>query len=69
MLVLDEGTANLDEHTEGMIARGIAGLTMTRIAISHRPALVACADIVLHVEGGNVERIEKAFRTPIRAAS
>jgi ATP-binding cassette subfamily B protein RaxB len=69
VLVLDEGTANLDEHTEGMIARGIAGLPMTRVAISHRPALVTCADIVLHVEGGKVVRVEKPLRPAIRAAS
>ena len=69
VLGLDEGTANLDEHTEGMIARGIAGLPMTRIAISHRPALVKCADIVLHVEGGKIVRIEHPFRSHIRAAS
>jgi ATP-binding cassette subfamily B protein RaxB len=69
VLVLDEGTANLDERTEGMIARGIASLPMTRIAISHRPALVACADIVMHVEGGNIVRVEHPRRTHIRAAS
>jgi ATP-binding cassette subfamily B protein RaxB len=66
VLVLDEGTANLDEQTEGMIARGIAGLPMTRIAISHRPALVTCSDIVFHVEGGKIERRE---RSALRAAS
>lgn len=69
VLVLDEGTANLDERTEGMIARGIASLPMTRIAISHRPALVACADIVLHVEGGKIVRVEHPQRAHIRAAS
>ncbi|HYD24559.1 MAG TPA: peptidase domain-containing ABC transporter [Croceibacterium sp.] len=58
VLVLDEGTANLDEHTESLIARGIAAMPITRIAISHRPALVAYADVVLHVEGGKVERVE-----------
>ena len=69
VLVLDEGTANLDERTEGMIARGIAGLAMTRVAISHRPALVTCADVVLHVERGKVERVDHPTRAHIRAAS
>ncbi len=55
VLFLDEGTANLDEKTEEIIARRIADLKMTRIAISHRPALVSYADIVLHVENGKVE--------------
>ena len=69
VLVLDEGTANLDEPTEGMIARGIAGLEMTRVAISHRPALVTCSDLVLHVEGGKVERVEHPMRAQMRVAS
>lgn len=62
VLLLDEGTANLDEKTESQIALVIAGMPITRIAISHRPALVDLADIVLHVEGGKVERIDKQQR-------
>jgi ATP-binding cassette subfamily B protein RaxB len=56
VLFLDEGTANLDEKTEDMIARRIASLSSTRIAVSHRPALVNYADIVLRVEDGKVVR-------------
>ena len=58
VLLLDEGTANLDVKTEDIIARAIATMPTTRVAISHRPALVDLADIVLHVEGGKVERLE-----------
>jgi ATP-binding cassette, subfamily B, bacterial CvaB/MchF/RaxB len=59
VLFLDEGTANLDTKTEDLLARSIAGMTNTRIAISHRPALVRLADIVFNVEGGKVEQVER----------
>ena len=54
MLILDEGTANLDSQTEEVLARSISAWPITRIAISHRPALVRLADIVLEVDGGQV---------------
>ncbi len=59
-LVLDEGTANLDQQTEQRIAEWIARWPVTRVAISHRPALVDLADCVLHVEGGQVHRIDRS---------
>ena len=62
VLLLDEGTANLDVKTEDIIARSIAVMPITRVAISHRPALVDLADIVLHVEDGKVERVENRVR-------
>lgn len=68
VLLLDEGTANLDEKTEGLVALAISGLPITRIAISHRPALVDLADIVLHVEGGSVRRIDRHNRPSPLAA-
>jgi len=64
-LFLDEGTANLDEKTEHAIADIIASLDITRIAISHRPALVERADIVLRLSAGKIERIDQ---TPEPAA-
>lgn len=65
ILVLDEGTANLDEATENRIAEWIARWPATRVAISHRPALVRLADCVLHVEGGKVHPVERApFAAP-----
>lgn len=54
VLFLDEGTANLDQKTEQVLAQRIAGMPITRIAVSHRPALVQVAQIVLHVENGKV---------------
>jgi ATP-binding cassette subfamily B protein RaxB len=57
MLLLDEGTANLDPATEELIANMIADLPITRIVIAHRPALIERASRVLKVESGRVETI------------
>jgi len=40
LLMLDEGTANLDEANEEALADLIAGLPITRIVVAHQPALV-----------------------------
>jgi ATP-binding cassette subfamily B protein RaxB len=40
VLMLDEGTANLDEATEEAIADLIAKMSITRIVVAHRPALI-----------------------------
>ena len=37
---LDEGTANLDEENEEIIADLIAQMPITRIVVAHRPALI-----------------------------
>ena len=68
-LFLDEGTANLDEKTEMVIAQRIAAMPATRITVSHRPALVSFADVILHVENGKVETRKGAsslMRSPSR---
>ncbi len=52
ILILDEGTANLDVQTEEVIADLIAQLPITRIVVAHRPALLQRADRVLVVESG-----------------
>ena len=52
ILILDEGTANLDVQTEEVIADLIAQLPITRIVVAHRPALLQRADRVLLVESG-----------------
>ena len=40
VLILDEGTANLDEEVERQIANRIAGMQITRIVVAHRPELL-----------------------------
>lgn len=55
ILVLDEGTANLDVQTEDVIADLVAALPITRIVVAHRPALLQRADRVLVLKGGVFE--------------
>lgn len=55
ILLLDEGTANLDEATEWLIADLIDSLAMTRIVIAHRPALLSRATRTITLVDGRVE--------------
>lgn len=50
LLVLDEPTAGLDGATESALLDAVAGLGVTTIAVSHRPAVIARADQVLRLE-------------------
>lgn len=59
-LFLDEGTANLDIQNEEAIADTIAAMPITRIAITHRPALVERADIVFTLKDGQMVRNRRA---------
>ena len=49
ILILDEGTANLDKLSEERIADLVAGLEITRIVVAHRPALVRRAQRTLRL--------------------
>ncbi|WP_040349489.1 peptidase domain-containing ABC transporter [Brevundimonas sp. BAL3] len=66
ILILDEGTANLDVETEELIADLIAALPITRIVVAHRPALLKRADRVLVVRGGALVTAEPC--APLAAA-
>lgn len=57
LLMLDEGTANLDPANEAVIADVIAGLQATRIVVAHRPALINKAGMVLDVSEGKVLQV------------
>ena len=46
-LVLDEGTANLDDSTERLIADFIVSLPITRVVVAHRPELISRASRVI----------------------
>jgi ATP-binding cassette subfamily B protein RaxB len=50
LLILDEGTANLDDANEKQIATLIASLDITRIVVTHRPALLKRADREIRIE-------------------
>ncbi len=60
VLVLDEGTANLDMATEESIAGLVAGLDITRIVVAHRPDLIARAHRVVEIAGGRLVRVAEA---------
>jgi len=62
ILVLDEGTANLDVQTEEVIADLVAALPITRIVVAHRPALLQRADRVLVLKEGGFETPAEEMR-------
>jgi ATP-binding cassette subfamily B protein RaxB len=55
ILLLDEGTANLDPATEEVIADMLTNLDITRIVIAHRPALIERSNRVVRIVGGGIE--------------
>jgi ATP-binding cassette subfamily B protein RaxB len=59
ILILDEGTANLDEATEAKLGDLIASLTMTRIIVAHRPALVRRAKKVYLMQNGQLKLLSQ----------
>lgn len=54
VLILDEGTANLDVQTEEVIAGLISQMPITRIVVAHRPALLQRAQRVLTMADGRL---------------
>jgi ATP-binding cassette subfamily B protein RaxB len=57
--VLDEGTANLDEQNEELIADLIEQMQITRIVVAHRPALLRRAKRVLAVGGRRLVEVRQ----------
>jgi ATP-binding cassette, subfamily B, bacterial CvaB/MchF/RaxB len=57
ILVLDEGTANLDEATEEAIAELIAKMPITRIFVAHRPAPIRRANRILLVKDRQIKEV------------
>ncbi len=58
MLILDEGTAHLDPATEEAIADLVGNMTLTRVVVAHRPALVERAHKVFRIDDGDISRIK-----------
>ncbi|MDX8355021.1 peptidase domain-containing ABC transporter [Cognatiyoonia sp. IB215182] len=54
VLILDEGTANLDVATEQVIADTIQTMKSTRIVVAHRPALLSRADEIVTLRNGRI---------------
>lgn len=57
VLILDEGTANLDPESEARIVNVIKALPGTRIIVAHRPALIDAADSVYTMSDGQPVRL------------
>lgn len=68
LVLIDEGTAHLDRHTEELVTEAIARLTegRTAVMIAHRLATVRNADRIAVVEDGRV--VEQGTRTELMAA-
>lgn len=58
LLILDEGTANLDPQIEARIVEAVARLMITRVVVAHHPSLVSRADRVISVDGGFVTDVQ-----------
>jgi ATP-binding cassette subfamily B protein RaxB len=65
VLVIDEGTANLDVDLERRINEMLRGLSITRIHVAHRPQTLAMADRVIRIAHG---RALEPAATPFAAA-
>lgn len=57
LLVMDEGTSQLDIETEKRINAALKDLDITRIAAAHRPDTLAAADRIVHVRGGQLGEV------------
>ncbi|MGK2911685.1 MAG: peptidase domain-containing ABC transporter [Sphingobium sp.] len=60
ILVLDEGTANLDATNERVISETVANMTTTRVVVSHRSDLITHVDRMIIVSAGRIEDVETA---------
>jgi ATP-binding cassette subfamily B protein RaxB len=60
IIVLDEGTANLDEESEQKIWDLIAAMPVTRIMVTHRPNLLHRASKLFRVHDGQVTEMRAA---------
>ena len=69
LLILDEPTSSLDEHSEQIILNGIERLKgfMTMIMVTHRPERLQRADQFLRIDGGKLVRLEASgvFTSPV----
>ena len=68
ILILDEGTANLDEANESLIADLIDQLPITRIVVAHRPALLRRAKRVFTVSSRKLVAAEQGSAQTSAAA-
>ena len=54
VLLLDEATSALDNVTQGVVARNVAHLGITRIVVAHRLSTIESADRIAVIDAGRV---------------
>ena len=54
LLLLDEFTSGLDADTESLVLRSLLRLPLTRIVVSHSPAVLRAADRVFELRAGRL---------------
>jgi len=55
VIIMDEGTANLDLDSEATFGKYLRDISITRIIVSHRPKLLSLADRVYRLSEGKLE--------------
>ncbi|MBT7287140.1 MAG: ABC transporter ATP-binding protein [Rhodospirillaceae bacterium] len=68
LLIMDEPTAALDNESEQRICRALKHLSthVLILIISHRPAIVNAADIVIELNDGKLTSVHKAKQGPVQ---
>lgn len=66
LLVLDECTVHVGPDCERKVIHMLRGLRMTRVVVSHSPAMLAAADRVLELQDGRL--VARAARSPPAAS-
>jgi ATP-binding cassette, subfamily B, bacterial CvaB/MchF/RaxB len=69
ILVMDEGTANLDGESEQQVLDHLARFDATKLLIAHRPLTISRADRVLLLRGGQLLAVSPADALDARRAS
>jgi ATP-binding cassette subfamily B protein RaxB len=58
MILVDEGTSNLDINTEQRVNDAIASLSLTRFVIAHRPDTIRSASRVLRIDQRGISELK-----------
>jgi ATP-binding cassette subfamily C protein CydC len=71
VLILDEATADLDALTEARLVAALRPFMAgrTTLVISHRPALVNVADVVVELRDGRLRTIRTGWPRPARSSA
>ena len=67
LLVMDEGTSQLDIATESKVNEALKALNITRIAAAHRPQTLAAADRIIGLKDGRLSEIQSPASPGIEA--